>query len=135
MAPTLHDGQICLLDRDYYRNHRLEKGDIVAVRVGREIYTKRIFGAPGDILTLIEYAEDGTYEIPSPIQLAKLSRTPQVLRTRFSAHLVTLTVAPGKCFLVGDNLEASYDSRCFGFVDQRDVLGKLVAPPGTRGVN
>jgi signal peptidase I len=130
MAPTLHDGQICLLQRDYYRHHPVVKGDIVAVRVGQEIYTKRIFGAPGDALTLISYPEDGTYEIPFPAQEARMRRPAARPRTPYSARLITLAVPPDKCFLVGDNRPASYDSRCFGLVDQGDVLGKVVTPAG-----
>ena len=35
-------------------------------------------------------------------------------------------VPEGKLFLVGDNIEFSYDSRDFGFVDEKDVIGKAV---------
>src|SRR4030095_15437610 len=44
MAPTLRDGQVCLLQRDYYRRHKMVKGDIVTVHVGDTVYTKRLYG-------------------------------------------------------------------------------------------
>jgi len=47
--------------------------------------------------------------------------------TRYSSprdNFGPVTVPPGKFFVLGDNRDQSYDSRYWGFADQRDVKGQ-----------
>ena len=39
---------------------------------------------------------------------------------------VTSVLEDGSCFLTGDNQEASTDSRSFGFVSLKHILGKVI---------
>src|SRR5262245_2962633 len=129
MYPTLQNGDVLLLDQNYYRQHPVRAGDIVVLRHGGEYLTKRVFAAAGDRVTLLRFLEDGTYEIPTPTELTKLREACRHHRG-YDGRIVTLQVPPGECFVVGDNRANSYDSRQFGFVPTQDVIGRMVVSMG-----
>jgi len=138
MQPTLHDGSVCVLDRSYYATHPMVAGEVIAFRRGDAVLTKRVYGAPGQVIQLLRYPFDDTYDVPQPrsrspllrsrSQLRRHSTHVSVLRRRWSPSLVQLVIPPGKCFVVGDNAAVSEDSRDFGLVDTSTVIGKMVAP-------
>ena len=125
MQPTLASGTVCLLDRTAYAAHPVRRGDIVVFRHGAEVYTKRVYAAPGDHVILLRYEDGSYYLVPKSMDLALLRRA---CERRLAAGVVDMDVPAGECFVLGDNAPASYDSRHFGFVDTRDVMGKLIAP-------
>ena len=45
---------------------------------------------------------------------------------RLSDNIVTWRVPPGFVFLVGDNRQVSYDSRVFGPIPEKNVVGKVL---------
>lgn len=129
MCPTLRNGEVVLLDQRYYRNHPVRAGDIVVLRHGGDYLTKRIYAAPGDEVTLLSFPDDGTYEIPSPVEISKLQAVR--LKSRcFEGRIITVQVPPGECFVVGDNRSNSYDSREFGFIPTESLVGKMVIEVG-----
>ena len=82
-------------------------------------------GAPGEQLQLVAYPDDGTYEVPAPVDQKHLD----YVNTRLKCvRLVELTVPDDKLFVLGDNSTMSYDSRQFGFVDRDWLIGKMVSP-------
>lgn len=131
MKPTLRDGAVCVLDRSYYATHRMARGDVIAFEMDGSVYTKRVYGAPGESIDLVRYPSDGSYGLPDPKITRYLRRMPLLTPhaiSKWTPFLTTLAIPPGKCFVVGDNTEVSYDSRSFGLVDAEQVVGKMVAP-------
>ncbi len=125
MLPAIQDGTLCVVDRSYYRFHAIRQGDIVIVKHEGQLLTKRVFAAPGDTVHLIRYTDDGGYQIPGPAELRLL---PKLARRGYAARLIRLTLAPDRCFVVGDNRAASYDSRQFGPVETSAIVGRVVGP-------
>ncbi len=103
METTYNNGDRLLACRAYWLIGAIAKKDIVVVRTGDESYIiKRVNGLPGDKIDLKVWPKSwpitkGDYIVPE-----------------------------GKLYVLGDNLPVSEDSRVFGPVDQKDVLGKIV---------
>ena len=50
MEPTLQNGQLVKVDMEYYKNHSVQRDDIIAFKLKTVAnpYVKRIIGIPGD---------------------------------------------------------------------------------------
>ena len=82
MSPTVKNGAFYLLDRAYYRTHPVRPGDIIVFRLGDEVLTKRVYAAPGNTVNLLRYADDGTYEVPRPVDVCRLNKVDAWARRR-----------------------------------------------------
>ena len=58
MVPTLKDNQILLLNKLDYKLNKIERYDIVVVKVGKSEIIKRVIGLPGEN---IEYRNNTLY--------------------------------------------------------------------------
>lgn len=94
-----------------------KRGDIVIYLYNNKIVVKRCVALSGDLL---EYSSDSVYtlyvggkEIPlTEVQYKNLRNTSEV--------------PDGYILAVGDNYESSVDSRNYGFVSERNILGKVI---------
>ena len=104
-----------------------ERGDVVVFRFPKDRsidYIKRVIGTPGDTVEIRKKkvfingkaVEDPHAHFSSPSILAGATNP----RDNFGPVLVP----EGRIFVMGDNRDNSYDSRFWGFVDQKDILGK-----------
>lgn len=102
-------------------------GDVVVFKYpeDRSIdYIKRIIGVPGDTIAIKNkkvFINNKAIEDPHAFY-----KTPRILRPIESPrdNFPAVKVPPGKVFVMGDNRDNSHDSRFWGFVDQKDILGK-----------
>jgi signal peptidase I len=133
MAPTLVSGQPFVYDRGYYRSHPLKRGDVVVMKVGREIWVKRVYAGPGEQFWAFR-ERDGRSVRTSPVRPADRARFVQVgrnwqRRSRMRYAVVRVALGPEQVFLIGDGAY-SFDSRQWGPVAADHVLGRVLGAPG-----
>jgi signal peptidase I len=131
MEPTFHSHQVILVDRRYYNDHPVHRGDVIIAREGGMVLIKRVFALGGDTLWTLLNADDGELyrEIVDPSMLPRVQRLMPLLP---SYRLTRYTVPPGTVYVVGDNTSASVDSRHFGPIPVTDVMGRVVNAPPVR---
>ena len=120
MEPTIPAGSVILGSRIF---EELERGDVVIFRHEGKTLVKRIAAGEGDRIYLDD--ESGTFSVNEPLPGAN-----------------RVLVVPQDCiFVVGDNREASVDSRLWSspFLEEKEILAVTLpsysdgpAPPGRR---
>lgn len=104
-----------------------EKGDVVVFKFPKDRsidYIKRVIGVPGDTVELRNkkvfingVAVDDPHAHIKTDAILEANASP---RDNFGPVLVP----EDRIFVMGDNRDNSFDSRFWGFVDQKDILGK-----------
>jgi len=124
MVPTLCDSQHYLLNRWIYHVHAPRRSDIVVLRDPSDngFSVKRVIAAPGDSI----YLKDGNVylngcKLSEPYLAAN---TPTFTESKFRDQLILC--GKDQYFLLGDNRLNSIDSRTYGPVPRRNILGPLV---------
>lgn len=128
MEPNFHDHEYLIIDEISYRFHAPIRGQVIVFRYPlnpQEYFIKRIIGLPGEQIQF----KDGQVIIynqahPEGFTLDE-SYLPKGLMTDDKSD-VKITVGPDEYFVLGDNRNASKDSRSFGAVNKSFVTGKVL---------
>lgn len=113
MYPGLKDTDIVLID---VFNKTFENNDIIIFRYDEEDIIKRIIASENDLITI----KDSNLYLNNI-----LIKEPYILEKQTSGTC-NLIVPKGFFYVLGDNRQASCDSRCFGLVDINSIKGKMI---------
>lgn len=130
MQPTLYDGNLLMVNKIVYDLKDVDRFDVIVFHANEEYdYVKRVIGVPGDE---IEYKDDKLYingqfvkeEFLEPFKKMN-DKKPYTNNFTLEENTGEKQVPDGKLFVMGDNREASLDSRKFGFVSVHQLVGKV----------
>lgn len=124
MDTTFHDGEYILTDKISYRLHTPERGDVIVFKAPRNPdfdYIKRIIAVPGDTVSI----KDG-YVYVNQQQLSEnyIKSETVLLPGQFLKESQELKLSDDEYFVLGDNRSHSSDSRQWGTVLRKDIIGK-----------
>lgn len=125
MEPNFEDHEYLIIDEISYRFRNPERGEVVVIRSplnGREFFIKRVIGLPGETITIahneVTVSSDAD---PNGMVLDESGYLPAGTPT--SGSSVT-TLGSNEYFVLGDNRTASLDSRVFGSINRKTVIGR-----------
>lgn len=127
MAPNFHTGHYLIIDELSYHFRAPKRGEVVVMRYPLEtsrFFIKRIIGVPGDTITI----KDGHVEIKNTEHPNGyvLSESYQSQPTFPAGNYNNVTLKDGEYFAMGDNRAGSSDSRTWGILPKKDIMGHVV---------
>lgn len=122
MSPNFESGDYLIVDEISYRFSEPQRGDVIVFNWPKDTkqrFIKRVIGLPGETVSVkggqVEVAKDGKTDTLAERYL------PNDLKTYGD---ITITLNVDEYFVLGDNREYSYDSRAWGIVPRKDIIGK-----------
>jgi len=136
MKPTIQPDDHITVDMSAYRFHSPSRWDVVAFhpideRYKDDMWIMRIVGLPSERIT---YARGGNILIDdkAPEQPAQIRSIEYTLgyQSPFDIHPVPLAhplrVPADSYYVRGDNIEGAYDSRYWGALPKKNIVGKVL---------
>lgn len=123
MYPTFESGQYLIVDQISYRFENPERGDVIIFRFPNDpskFFIKRIIGLPAESVR----SQNGTVTVKKPGE-----ETWTTVSQEYLPHVPTdsfeVVLADDEYFVMGDNRGASLDSRVWGNLPEKFIVGKV----------
>lgn len=119
MEPNFHNYEYLIIDELSYRFHPPQRGDVVVIRNPqreKEYFIKRVVGLPGETL---EVKDHSVY-----IDNEKLNESAYLNDTVETWGNQKVKLKDNEYFMLGDNRTQSLDSRVFGPITPKSMVGR-----------
>lgn len=126
MVPTFHSGDYLITEKVSYRFRDPKAGEIIVLKNPRDEsqdFIKRIIAVPGNS---IQISNNNVYVND---QLLKEDYLPPGTLTRAGAFMTegsVLKISEDQYYVIGDNREHSSDSREWGPVTKKEIIGRAL---------
>ncbi len=123
MHPTFGNSDYLIIDQLSYRFHQPLRGDVVVFRAPPNpslFYIKRVIGLPHETITIDHGVVHIIKEDGSTLDLQE----PYVV-TEDATYTLTTTLGADQYFVMGDNRPNSSDSRIWGALDKKEIIGHV----------
>lgn len=125
MEPNFEDGEYLIVNEISYRFYEPQRGDVIIFRYPRDpsqYYIKRIIALPDEVIRI----EDGkimifSKENPSGFILEEPYLSEE---NKFTPGNLEINLDENDYFVLGDNRQASSDSRRWGAVPRHYIIGQ-----------
>ena len=140
MFPTFHDGQYLIVDELSYHLGTPKRGDVVIFRYPKQpsrFFIKRIIGLPNEKIEVKDDIKNITVTIINTKNPKGFTLSERYINPRFTkgdqceitqdqeiATDRTFTTGDGEYFVMGDNRDCSSDSRIWGTVPSKLLVGR-----------
>jgi len=125
MRPNFQNGDYLIIDEISYRFREPHRGDVIVLRFPNDesqFFIKRIIGLPNDRVVI----ENGKVKIYNSEHSQGFVMEEQYLPSNNLTYgNLDLTLDKDDFFVLGDNRLSSSDSRIWGTLPQRDIVGRV----------
>ena len=120
MEPNFDKGDYLIVDELSFRLREPKRGEVIVFRYPfnpRQRYIKRIIGLPGEEVKI----EDGVVKINGKV----LDESEYLSLEVKTEGFLEIKLAENEYFVLGDNRTASYDSRRWGPLSKKYIIGRV----------
>ena len=123
MQPALEHGDEVQIDRDYFKKHSPEKGDMIALKFNTRdrLMVKRILAVPGD---RVEFKSNQMLINGKALTMTRSATSSRVLALQLKRY--GNRIPKNNYIVMGDNKRNSFDSGDFGLVSKQQLEGKVI---------
>lgn len=123
MHPTFENLDYLIVDELVYHFTAPKRGDVIVFRYPGDLsifYIKRIIGLPGETVAINHGAVSITRTNGDKVTL-----TEPYIVNEDATYTKSVTLNPGEYFVMGDNRPNSSDSRVWGPLPRKDIIGRV----------